>query len=328
MKTLTAAFILTLCLMLAITPVAYADITVDWDIAGLHGDSLQPGRVYQFPLLYNGYQVEQGENTGYSYRVTTDPKISGVSASIVTDNRLQWLRVSVSAAAARADSYIEIILTITDRSDRSYTYDDSWTFDIGFGDTYYVSADSHELYDDETVLEFSDSVSTCYIYLPDGSEFIASLPPNSSRNKAEGINRVVDFYNTNDMIYEVESRYGSRGLLEYMRFYTDYSFNQSLMRFFAPGANYVYSVDGSNNLSRLPATRNGDFLVVSVTRLGSYVLSDKDLGVGYGDTPITDTAPGTSASEPKAPTPAPSGGTIPPATGGDYKVNPGTGAAA
>jgi hypothetical protein len=324
MKHLSAGLLMALCLMLALSPIAHANITVDWDIEGLHGDTLHPGRVYMFPLLYNGYQIEQGENTGYAYRVTTDPKLSGVSASIVTENRRQWVRVSVSAAA-QADSYIEVILTVTDRRDRSYTYDESWVFDIGYGDAYYVSGDTHELFDDETVLEFGDQVSTCYIYLPEGSEFIANLQPNSSRNRAEGRNRIIDFYYSTDMIYEVESRYGSRGLLEYMRFYTDYNFNQSLLRFFAPGANYVYEIDGLNNLTRIPATRNGDFLVISTTRLGSYVLSDNDLGVGYAS--IEDISSGESTPAlPPAPTPSP-GYTVP-VTGGDFKTNPGTGVAA
>lgn len=341
MKRVTAAFLIAFSMLIMMQVVSFAEITLDENIDELQESNyLQPDRVYYFPVMNGSYQVEQGESTGYSYTVSVEPRNSGVSASLVYQNGLQFVRVSVTTTAnSREIDDVEIILRITDRSDRTNKWDDPYYFNIGYGDTYFNTSDELEIFEDETVIEFSDEVSTCYVFLPDGSEFIANLKPNTERNKSDGIYRIVDFYLTTDMDYDVESKYGSRGALEYLRFYTNTSFNQSLLRIYSPSANYVYSVDSAKNLSRLQATRNGDFLAISTSTLGSYVLSDVDLGVAYGNNTTTpdssSSIPGlssapTPALPPAAPMPMPSTGTIvyPPVTGGGYKPNPNTGAAA
>ena len=332
MKHITAFLLSTVMLLLLLPVPAQASGWIDDDIEGYYDGYLNPGRSYYFPLREDdGDQVEKGEDTGYRYKVEVEPRNKGVTASIVTDNDYQYVKVSVSSTAGRGESYYDIILTSTSRSDRDETYEDVLSVEIGYGDTYFTSESELDIYEDQTVIEFSDSVTTCYIYLPDGSEFAATLQPNTSKNKTDGINRVIDFYASSGAITAVESRYGTTSWLEYLRFYTDYTFGTSLFKIYAPDHDYIYSVDSNNNLARLRATRNEEFMVITTTRLGSYVLSSRDLGIGYESTNGTDTSSSGVVlpdSEPQAPSPMPSSGhSYPAATGGfnGQKVNPGTG---
>ena len=260
---------------------------VGMDLSDVLEDSgyLQPGKTYYIPIMNGNYHLDVEELERYRLQVSIENlnegggSRKGGSVSFEIIDGYRYVKFSSTAASANKENVVfRITLDCYDKLDKGWVEPEIADVDVGYGSTSYCSESEHDVDNDAPVVEFSDSVTNCEIRFPDKSMLLAVLVDNTKKNKDEGIMRKINLYSTTSTIQALANKY-PKYELKYLTFSTSTTFNEnSILRIYAPGKNYLYSTNNFNELKKLSFVRSGDYLVLSNVRtLETYVMSKEEL---------------------------------------------------
>lgn len=245
----------------------------------------QPGKTYYIPIMNGNYKLDKDELERYRYRVSVENLNEGGGSSkggtvnLTVVDGYRYVKFTSSATVANKENVLFLItLDVYSELDKGYVQPETCEIEVGFGSTSYCSDSKLEVDEDAPIVEFSDSVTDCYITFPDKTEFAAVLVNNTKKNQDEGTLRKINLYSTTTSIQAITNKYKNYDL-SYLKFSTGTTFQDtSILRIYAPGKSYLYSVSGTDELKKVNFTPSGNFMVVSNVRtLGTYVMSKEEL---------------------------------------------------
>lgn len=171
------------------------------------------------------------------------------------------------------DDDVTILITVLakDRSrDKDREDSRSWyqfELDIGYADknaSKLVTSSDYEVDNDTPIVEFDEDLDYCKLTFEDGSFYRVYFKKVREFNLGQSTD-------ANKAI--VDNNPGAK--LKFVSFYTKPRFaEESVLKVYAPGCEYLYEIGNNNKLTLLATGNNGGYLGYSTDELVSYVASD------------------------------------------------------
>jgi hypothetical protein len=311
-RTLAAVLALAMLFVLAVIPSAS-------DFLGIEGEGdangyVTPGITHYFPLYDGGYQMQSDILEFFKFKINFlqgEGYVDTCKIVELSDDCAYLMFKTKSSYAYRTPVTIEIELQALDKEDKDNTYSETVEFEVGYGDQIYVHDDYLEVDTLTPLVEFDEDVGTCEIVFGDAATFIVRISEDKTTFNLH--------YST--AVNEAIQSANPTANLTFLTFTTKPVFDYTgVLKIYAPGANYLYTFDGYNDLTGVSAARNGDYLGLSTRDLDYYVASDIPLKASSTQAASSGAAAASSSSQAAASSSSTATGTA--------KPNPATGAAA